>query len=378
MSVSNIKKKAISSKSIATNLNSAGASQKNQLSKGLVLQTYCNTVLLQPNVDFSAEPDLKTFQTQINNSLTTAKTHANSYLNGISPRIISAISALDNYFTIYKSVPVTLPEGSTVEQWIDVLSSLKSISETNLRTSQQIAISLEDLYDNLSSDSKDFQAIVSQVNTAVGGDKGILDSINESLQSVNKEIAGTIVAVVGEGLGIAGGVFTIVVGAVADFVTVGTNPELVIGGVVMVVAGVAAEAGTIVALTGLYDQKSQLLSEQSKLTTEVSLLNGISASFSGINTQVKEAEAAAKAMENAWKLLGQDLEVLIDDLQSGILTTNTARTMFLNEANSEIEILQTQIQTIKDQMAGVQSKVLPIGKTVKTYLAEMAKNTNPN
>lgn len=356
------------------NIKNIGDASKDQISKGMVLQNYCNSILQQPKVDFSSDPDLNSFQTDINNSLSTAQQHANEYLGNICPSMMSSLSALQNYFTLYRSVPVSLPQGSTNDQWIQLLGTVKSVSETNLRDSKTITSLLHQLELDLSKDADDFAQIVTQLNTVMKGDNGVLDSITSQLSSIDSQIAGTIVATVGGGLGILGGAFTIAVGAVADFVTAGTNPELVIGGVVMVVTGIATEAGTIVTLVSLYDQKAKLLQEQSHLNMEVNLVAGISSAYTQISSQVKEAASAASYMENAWQLLDEDLESLIDDLQSGILSADAARTMFLQEANTDINRVLEDITTIKAQMAGVTVATLPKGENVIEFLNNLPKS----
>lgn len=359
-----------SSKAIAIS-----AASNDQSSKALILQTYCNSVLQQPKVDFSAVDDLATFQEQINTSLLRAQQHANNYLNSISPSIISSLASLENYFTLYSSVPVILPADSTVEQWVTTLQAMKIVCDANLRDSKEIVISLQNLSTDLAQDSSAFAEIVVNLNLIMKGDNGVLDSIADSLNSIDNQIAGTITAMVGEGLGIAGGVFTIVVGAVADFVTAGTNPELIIGGIVMVVAGLASEVGSSITLGGLYNQKASLLTEKSQLTAEVSLVSGISSAYNQISTQAASALESAKSMQNTWELTRTDLQDLSDDLQNGIINVDDIRTMFLNEANSDIANILTDIATIKAQMAGVNSTVLPKGDNISSYLATL--NTVP-
>ncbi|MDB9390217.1 HBL/NHE enterotoxin family protein [Microcystis aeruginosa] len=64
------------------------AANKAQCSQALIIQTYCNSINEQPQVDFSGEPNLAKYQTEINSGLTTAQNHAKNYLNNIQPSII--------------------------------------------------------------------------------------------------------------------------------------------------------------------------------------------------------------------------------------------------------------------------------------------------
>ncbi|WP_394750815.1 HBL/NHE enterotoxin family protein [Spongiimicrobium salis] len=355
------------------NVKNLGMVSKKTLSQGLVLQAYCNSVLQQAQVDFSADPKLKAISTEINTSLAQAKSHGTTFLNVISPALLSSLSGLDNYCTLYSSVPTTLPPGSTISQWLKELQALKQFSEKSQRESRKIVSQLQSLDTNLRDDSQAFSKIVSRLNQLVNGDQGELDKIKSELSHIDTTIAGAITASVFEGLDILGGVVTIAVGAIADFVTAGTNPELVVGGVVMVVAGVGAETGTIVTLASSYNQKAELLEEKSSLTSEVNLVTGIDSAYNLLSNQLKKAVAAADLMENTWQTIADDLENLIDDLHSGIITEGQVRTLFLKEANTDIKTLLSEIKIIKDQMAGVSSKVLPKGETVNTYLKQLEK-----
>ena len=361
-----INKPAIKSKS----LKAVQIALKQQISEGLLIQGYCNSVLMQPHVDFSAEPNLKDIQNTINDSLNNCRTHSNTYLNSIQPKIITAVANLDNYFSIYKSVAVSLPPGSTSEQWIQSLAAVKQVSERNKRDATLLKSKLEDFSKNISSDASDFKLVVSKLNDLVNGDNGELDHITSELSSIDHEIAGAIATTVFEGLAILGGVVMIVVGAVADFVTVGTNPELVIGGVVAVVAGVGAGVGSIITLVNAYNQKAKLLQEESSLKAEVNLVAGMSGAYTQLSKQVANSVLAANAMENAWEIIAEDLENLINDLQEGIISSGDARKMFLTEANTDIKTLQSEIDVIKQQMAGVKTETLPHQETIREFIKQ--------
>jgi len=84
---------------------------KTQSSQALTIKTYSNSVLNQPDVDFSCFDTLTKYQSEINTELATAKTHANNYLNSIQPSIITNIS---NYYALHSAVATTLPPGSVV------------------------------------------------------------------------------------------------------------------------------------------------------------------------------------------------------------------------------------------------------------------------
>jgi len=351
------------------------AANKGQSSQALIIQVYANSVDEQPNVDFSGEPHLAIYQTQINTGLATAQGHANKYLNSIQPSIIQNIANIGNYYALNNAVATILPEGSTEAQWIENLNALQTQSAQYQKDANVIVTSLQNLHDNLTTDAASFAKTVSELNAAVNGDNGILESDKKELSSIQGKIDGAIAGIVTSGLGIIGGSFMIAVGGIADFVTAGTTTPLVVGGIGVLAAGIGGEVASAVTLKSLNDEKAKLLTEESTLTAEVKLATGVSSSYQSLATQVKNAVDAATQMENAWEFLSSDLGSMITDLKNGIKSAGQIRTLFLTATNTEIKTVITDIDTIKGQMAGVTSIVAKQGQTVGEALVAAAQAT---
>jgi non-hemolytic enterotoxin B/C len=345
----------------AQQINTANQQQSSQ---ALIIQNYCNSVGEQPNVDFSGEPNLAQYQTQINSGLATAQSHANNYLNTIQPSIIQNIANIGNYYALHNAVLTTLPEGSTEAQWTTDLTVLQSQSQQYQNDANGVVTSLQTLHDNMSKDSASFGKTVSELNAAVSGDDGVLDSLNSELSTVQKQIDGAIAGTVLSGLAIVGGAFLTAVGAVEDFVTAGASTPLVIAGVAIVCAGIGGETGSAIVLKNLNDEKANLLREESSLKAEVKLATGISGGYQSLTSQVNSAINAASQMENAWNSLSSDLGNLISDLNTGIKSADQVRTLWLAASNTEIQTVLNDVNTIKGQMAGVTSIVASPGQTV--------------
>ena len=358
------------SKETSSNTNVYNATAT-QISQGLILQHYCNSVIAQPIVDFSADKNLLQLQTDVNNALSTASAHANNYLNTISPKIISCLSNLDNYFVITLAVPVTCPVGSTVTEWLASLNEMKILAESYKQNASNLATSLLKISADFKYDSTIFDSLATQVNNQINGDDGELNKIKGELSSINTEIAGESVGIAFGALDIVGAVFVIAVGACATFVTVGTSSELVIGGVVALGAGIGVETGTSIALHALINQKNEILVEQALLNSELALITGFNTSLDDLSSQANNAYIAAQAMESAWEGLSSDLESYINDLSNGITSPDSFRVSFLNVANTEIANIRIDITTIKSQMAGVTVANAPRGTTLNNFI-------NPN
>ncbi|KAI6661634.1 hypothetical protein LOD99_13507 [Oopsacas minuta] len=347
---------------------------RGQCSQALVIQNYCNSVNEQPSVDFSGIKGLAMYQEDINSGVKTAQTHANLYLNYVQPAIIKNVTNISNYYALHNAVPEVLPKGSTEIQWINVLTALGMQAKEYQRAADYVVQQIQSLHENLTTDSAAFATVVTELNAAVEGDKGVLDSINGQLDQIQKQLDGEIAGSVLSGLAIVAGVFVAAVGLVADFVTAGTSNVVVAGGVAIVLVGVGGEVGTAVVIKELNDEKATLLAQESNLTAEVKVASGISGGYQSLSNQVANAVQAATSMQNAWESLSADLDALISDLSKGIKSADEVRTMFLVAADSTIDKVIKDTDTIKLQMAGVGNVVAEDGQTVGDAIVEATKS----
>ncbi|CAL2087868.1 conserved hypothetical protein [Tenacibaculum sp. 190524A05c] len=329
------------------NSENIGSRQINVSSSGLVLQAFCNSALQQPDINLSSVEELIQLQEDINLALANSKKHANEYLNDINPRIIKSISDLKSYFTVFSSVPVTLPQDATVEEWVTTLLVLKGITENNLRNSEEIVTSLNELRDNLRSDASSFAELTQQANEAVNGDEGELQEISDELKEIDTAIKLLIASIVGESLAVAGGVIVIGIGAYTG------SAEAVVGGVIAIGVGVTGLAASSIELSNQYDKKRELLQTKSKLEAEINVLSTVDGALGNIADQAETAAIATEDIIKTWEELSSNLDSLIDDLNNGIISTDDARTFFLNSANNEIVEIQNAINNIQLKLAGV-------------------------
>lgn len=322
-------------------------------SQGLILQSYCNSVLTQPHVNFGDYGNLKKFQQQVNDSLDKAKGNADTYLTKIQTGILENISMIDNYYTLHATVPTVCPPETTEKEWLSVLEGLQEQAEAYKETCKGTVNTLITFDEKLARNAEAFTQTVSLLNNTVGGDNGTLIAMQKDLSKLDSKISGCIAGTVLSAFAIVGGAFMIAVGGIADFVTAGTSTPLVIGGVAVLLTGVGVETGSAVALAGLYKQKESLLIDQASLKSEVQFANGIKTAYDNLSSAASNALDASLKMSNAWELLGDDLDMMARNLHSGILSTEYLRKMFLTAASSSIPHLKTDIDIIKGQMTGV-------------------------
>jgi non-hemolytic enterotoxin B/C len=358
----------------STNKAAAGinSSNKDQSTAALLVQAYCNSVQMQPKVDFSKTKNLKDMEKLINDGLLTAQNHATKYLNEIQPNIIKNITNIDGYYHIHNSVESACPPGTSIEKWQKILTALKNKSTTYKNDAEAVAKSLQDLHNELTHDAATFAGVVVALNTQVNGDNGILKSNQEQLDSIQSKIDGAIAGIVASGIAVVGGVFMVAVGGVADFVTAGTSTPLVVGGVAVVCAGVGGTVASAIVLDKLNDQKAKLIAEDSQLTAEVNLATGISGAYTSLGHQLKNAVDAANAMQNAWRFLSDDLGSLISNLNDGNVKDEDLQQLFLPAANKDVQTVSNDIATIKMQMTGISNVTVKSGQTVGKAIIEAA------
>ena len=354
---------------IAQSMNKAN---KSQISQTLIIQAYCNSVAQQPSVNFEGDPKLKTLQESINSGLDRAKFHASDYLKVIQPEIIKNMSNIGNYFAIHNSVPTTLPPGSSESEWIEVLHTLQAQAVIYQRESRNTADLLEILFNNLKTDVDSFETIVKDLNLAVNGDEGVLESLSGRLSTIQIQINVAIAGLINSTVGIAGGILMICIGSITDFIIAGTTTGLIIGGIGILATSASGLIISGVSLANLNDSKASLLTKESELRAEVKLLTGIQSGYSSFSNQVKDAVLASLKMENAWKSLSAELETMITDLQNGIMSSGEIRQLFLNDANNDMKIVIEDINKIKVQMAGLTEIVAKKGQTVSEAIVALA------
>ena len=343
-----------------------------QNSQALQIQNYCNSVLQQVPVDFGKFPDLHDDQTKINAGLATAKGHANQYLNTIQPEIFDNITNISNYFALYQTIPIMCPEGATKKEWLDALAGLRDEARKYQEVSSNTRLVILGLHDSLVQDSGNFQAVVTNLNSKVGGDNGVLNKLSGEIDSLNAAVSGSIASIVASGFLIVGGAFVTAIGAVADFVTAGTSTPVVIGGVAMMVAGTAGIAAGAKILKDSLNSRQALYQQRSTLTAEVHIASAISSGFAGLQNQAQNAVTAASQMSNSWDALSSDLDMLSKDISTGIKSPDAVRKMWLMAANTVVKDVITDINITKAQMAGVSPVIVPSNATLADYVNGLA------
>lgn len=347
---------------------------KKAISQGMIVKNYCTTVEIQPLFDFSTVEELHYLETSINNSLNEAKEHVQNYKSDVHPEFLSLLSELNDFTIKIKSAPEVLPEGMTAEQWSEVLNTLRKEAIGHEEQVNNLINKLELVTNHFNKDSTSFGSLALTFSKKLNEDNGELSKIKSEIAGIDKEIAETSTAVAFEALGVAGGIFIIVIGTLENFITAGTSPELVITGVVMIATGVGSLTTTGLALSQSLEKKKSLLAQEMNLSNESKLLTEVDSSLQNLYNQSKKAVEALQDIGQSWNSIQKYMDSLITDLKSGTITVEDVRTAFVKLAKEDATAVEQGIATIKDQLSGTITKELSDNEDITNYVKIILRN----
>lgn len=335
------------------------SANKKQSSFDLIVQSSCRSVMQQPLVNFTNNPSLISLQQDVNSALGTAKENAKYYLDTIQPMIIRNISSISAYYTIHNSIASQVPAGKSISDWLNILGAIRDQSNKYASEANVTSTLLSQFSHKLDNSVASFYDVVDRLNTAILGDNGALSQNRNNILNIQTQIAADQAGITISALGIAGGFFSIIVGAVGSLVTGGAAVSMVIGGAVAIATGLAGVIGTVLKLQGDLRLKEKLLIEDANLKNEVRVAQACSTGNAQLATCISQAAQASLEMSNAWQFLSNDIDNLISDLNMGIINTDNVRELFLSSANNQVKIVLKDTDTIKSQMSGVEYVINP-------------------
>jgi hypothetical protein len=343
---------------------------KGTSSQGLLLQGYANMISSQTNVDLSGFDNLKKFDTDINGAINSAKSHANTYLTVIQPKMVETTTNIDGFINIQTALSSALQPNTSVQEATQLIGAAADQSSQYQADASSISTLLGTLNVNLNTDSGNFKTFVTDMNAAVSGDNGVLESIDDQIGTLDKEIAGAAAGIAIGGLAVFGGGLMIATGAIAELFTAGTSTALVVAGVGVAAVGVAGVTAGGIVLANALDAKGDLISKKAKLKTEVAYALSLKSNFHQIALGSASAAKAAGEMANAWGTMNGHLVNLIKDLEKGKISVDGMRKLMLYAAQGDLKNLQTDNGIIQQQLAGVsvQNDVASVPQVIRTAM----------
>lgn len=345
--------------------------QVGQISQGIIVNNYCDSIIAQPAIDFSGISGIEAVSKDFNAGLENARQHAKEYKETLQPLILSVLANVDNYCKLSATIPVLNP-GDDKDAWLKILSAMAVQATSYSDEAAEIAQKLTLFSESVSTTSQTISSAVTTINSVIGGDNGTLADLTKNIDDIQSKINIAIAGIAASFLTMLGGVFMAIVGAVAGFVTAGTSIPLIVAGISLGFTGTTG-AITSSAMVGIMQsQKASLLKAEYQLEEEVKLAAGIQSGITSLNAKAKDAVTACNEMSNAWNLMSSDLQSLYDDLYNGMTTTDIIQELFLTTAQAEIDECASDVNIIRAQLAGIQSIELPEDTTIQDYIASLA------
>lgn len=336
----------------ASALSALGNGATHQSSQMLVVQGYVLSALEQLDVNFSGFDNLKKYQTQINSSLATAQDHSHYFLNTLQPGMIGQLAGIVSYINLQNAAANGITPQTSKSDTLKVLQAIKEQATDYHVSAKKLVTHVDNFRTSLSDDAANFASVVSNLNAAVSGDKGVLASLENQLKDIDHKIDTAIAGSVVSGLAILGGALLIGIGVIAEFETAGLSTGLVIGGAALLAGGAAGEAGSALALASLYKQKNAILTKELQLKAEVKLASGISSGYQNLSNSAANAATASQQMANAWDELDDHLGNLITSVDQGTLSSGALQKLFLIAAQGDAKDVLQDVKRIEQQISG--------------------------
>ncbi|MFW9080724.1 HBL/NHE enterotoxin family protein [Pseudomonas sp. P2757] len=345
-------------------LKSITSMQQTHMGAGVTIQSYAISILTQAHVQLQNFPNLKDEEDKINNALDGAKAHAKDYLDHLQVKILTSLSAMQEYISVHKSSTGFLTGNMSLQDFLDVLNNLKDTTSGYSKIAGDVVADLTSFRDNLTTDATAFATLVNDFHSKTGGDVDQLKNITTQITELQHRITIDIALAAASGLGILAGGVLIFVGAATEVFTAGASTVAVVGGIGLVAAGIGGEAASGADLAALIKQKADLVNQQVALQDEIKTTQTLVAGYTGLAQHSQLAFTAAQDMANTWELLGAALGELVTMVTSDLGQAETAKAIIIKIMKGavldEIDVLSKNIDLITEQFAGVHQKVKAI------------------
>lgn len=283
------------------------------------IQKYCNSVSTQPDVVMKSEGLPEIVPTQIQ-----ARENSSYWLNELNPAIINIFGSLYSFCTIYGSLKeeeiiqlvddIENPGGK--ETLKAVLYEFVSQTQQHQTTAKKTSEGLNNFYDKLQSDFRNFMKIKQDIDNKIGGSNGRIQIINKNLSDL-KEVISVLDKL------ISAMAITTVAGFIGIFLGVLLTLVTAVGGITLVIGGIATTATGSVLLNQYRREREEASNKQKNLSEELKNLNLVSTvlqtlgdEFTALSRDNQKASGEAGVMRQCWQTLGTNLLALIDHVDS--------------------------------------------------------------
>lgn len=264
-----------------------------------------------------------------------AKSHAMLWTNSIVPEMMTVPQTIVNYNALF-AAQMSVIQGD-LELLISDPSNQQALASltstlTQLRgnVSAQNAMLLElqanltTFANNLAPDAQTLEQIATQALQTAGADQQTINALTQQIAQLQSEIQSQQTLLTVSEIGMAVSVF---VGCVGIGLALAGMPWA--GGALIVVGVVglgASIAGTVI-LTKQIQAEQQVIKNDTQqidsLNQDITYLNSMNLQFEQLVQQNQAAQQAVTTVQQMWANLEADLQVLIDDLNTGAADTSS-------------------------------------------------------
>jgi hypothetical protein len=337
---------------------------KTVISQSLIVQSYCQKLLMQAPINFGGATKLKDSEDKINKGLRKAQDNAHFYLDVLQPKLIQALMNVKHFAIREKVAAQSIRIADSMD---DILKYIKRPLESAEKYEQDAKDVLEGLKKfkrQLAEDAALYQGVVDELNTLLDGEEGLLEGYQTELKKIEGSIIDMSLLIASGGLAILGGAFLIAVGTISSFVTAGTSLHLAAAGGIMLLGGIGVTAGGSVALAGLLDQKSALVNSSNTVKQQAKVAREYVTAFEDLRRGAHDSVEAVQPMINGWTQLAVGLKSLYDELSatSSDDSISLAQDYFASYIDGQMNSIMVSIDNINAQMAGVEIKNISVAQ----------------
>ncbi len=299
--------------SFATGIQGLGAAS-------IVLQTYAQSLVAQPDIKLDILPTLPADQKR-------ARDAASNWLNSVNPASLQglvSLKAFANQFTSYSDVLLPVARAidngdrSQLPRLIQGLQQLQATAGACQQSAAQLVDDADTFAVRARADNAAFTAAEKVVASKIEGDKGEIAKMRAELADMNRKMDADITQIAVGAVGDIAGIALIIVGVVGSFATEGMAVTLVGAGIALVAGGTTAIATAATDLNGLQHQYAETLTDTVKLELQVAAFDTLAHQINAHASQSGDAVAACQNLSSAWTSLAGNLQTLIRDLQKDV------------------------------------------------------------
>lgn len=259
----------------------------------------------------------------------TAKSHAMLWTNSIIPEMMTVPQTIVNYNALFNA-QMSVIEGDlqllisdpSNQQALTSLTNTLQLMRTNVNAQNaallQLQADLATFSGNLAPDAQTLQQIATQALQTAGADQATIDALTQQIAQLQSEIQAQQTLLTVSEIGMAVSVF---IGCVGIGLALAGMPWA--GGALIVVGVVglgASIAGTVI-LSKQIQAEQQVIKNDTQqinsLNQDITYLNSMNLQFEQLVQQNQAAQEAVVTVQQMWANLEDDLQVLIDDLNTG-------------------------------------------------------------